>query len=759
MRIPTILTRTLSTILLFAPLGLANAEPIRLTLDETDRPIQDEPAAPVESVKPANPAPRRPFSLSLLVDDEPIEPNTSSKVRLVSAEMPPTPDEELEVQVLASPPDGRPVPETNGPLRIRRIHQEEVTNPAAPEGTTAFPAQPLRAGDTATEANATAAPLALPAPPRSRFSETTQPTTAPPQQLPPKPNQEVSSPKEDGSLSVWNLTPGQTSLARLDQQWGEPARQRRIDQEKRVRLYENQPGFSQVEVAIDDDKIVSLLLIPAQPMTLDEVEEKFELRQINPADVQDTTGRSLGWIYPEKGIMLPQPAEPNSTKIDRIIVQGLSPEGYLIRARGRSPLAFRDRLEDYRLALELEPHSAEAWYETSKILEQIGRTEEAFEASRHAISGIGAQPEYRLHRSLLSATLGNLDSAIQSTQQIAEDSAIPTEARALAYCQWGDLLQMANPEQNQDAVARHVKAIETASPLVNDPNRHVRRTAKQVLIDAHLSLAMDIATGDWEKKPETVHQWLTRAKIYVDDVVTNEEGTDLLRLMLLTRSLRAHSAFPHNFDPGESVDQIVGRYRELVRQTDDPFLHRAIEWKTGLAISQAMLIEQDRGHYLEALALADQAHTYVKAGIVGREIGIEEHLLLGNVFFRAGTIQAVQKQNHHAAADWYDRAIPHLTEPKLKSIQLDERGESLVSMGVSYWSIGHRQRGVELSEQGKSLIEAAIAQDPALRQKLIVPLDNLSQMYRQLGDTQRSAQYTASSQEIQKSLGTGQIQR
>ncbi|PQO32981.1 hypothetical protein [Blastopirellula marina] len=764
MPIPTKFTNTLSTILLLAPLGLAHGEPIRLMLDEMDRPLQEQAVAPAKSVKPAEPTVRRPFSLSLLADDEPIAPNTSSKVRLVSGEMPPTPDQKLEVQVLTPAANPNQLPAANGPLRVRQIHEEAVPNPAAPAGTPPFREEPLRATIITDEDEPASAPLALPEPPGSRYSVASQPTTAPPTTTQPQPwtasaPPEVAAPVDDGRLTVRNLMPGKTPLARLDEAWGEPAKQRRIDQEKRVRLYENQPGFAQVEVALDGEKIVSLLLIPAQPMTLDEVEDQFALRQIAPADVRDATGRSLGWIYPEKGIMLPQPAETNSSKIDRILVQALSPEGYLIRARGRSPLAYRDRLEDYRLALELEPHSAEAWYETSKILEEIGRKDEAFEASRHAISGIGAQPEYRLHRSRLSATLGNLNSAIQSTKQIAEDANVAAQVRAAAYCQWGDLLQMAGTVKNQEAVTRHVKAIETASPLVNDPDRNVRRAAKQVLIDAHLSLALDIATGDWEKKPETVNQWLSRAKIYVDDVVTNEEGTDLLRLSLLTHSLQAHSSFAHNFDPGESVDQIVGRYRELVRQTDDPFLHRAIEWKAGLALSKAALVENDRGRYLEAVELADQARTYVKAGLVGRDVTVEEHLLLGNVFFRAGTIQAVQKQNHHAAADWYDRAIPHLTDPKLKAILQDERGEALVSMGVSYWSIGHRQQGVELSEQGKSLIESASTQNPALRQKLIVPLDNLAQMYRQLGDTQRSAEYTASSQELQQSFSAGPVQR
>ena len=845
MRISNQLTRTFSVFWTLTLLATASAEPIRLTVDETDEPIHDYHVAPAQYTGPATvgtqtaaptpPAPKRLFSLSLSADDEPIAPIPLRPTSIVPTPVRPASaqgNRNQETRIIVHPPEDAAVNtrQANAPFRVHSIHEEKVTNPAAEPGsmpayeaepepiprssfssqnaaatnqaqmpqsrfTSADPSAPPANNPAATPTNPATEPAVAPMAaennvpadppaaveptpmaeppietPRTETPSTETPTpmpapeAAPKSEATPQPSQPEADPVAADPLAVWEIVPGETTLGTLDQAWGAPVRQRRIEDTKHVHLYENHDEFSRVEVALEGETVVSLFLIPREPLTRDFVEAKYDLTRVTPAQVHDASGRELGLIYPEKGVMLPHPEQPNAGGVDRIVVQPPSAEGYLIRARGRSKLDFRERLEDFRLALSLEPHSAEAWYETARILQRIGRTEEAFEAARQAMAGIGSMAKHRLLRSQLAASQGSLSGALQSTQEIAEDQTIAPEVRAQAYCQWGDLLQMAGPVKNQEAVAQHVKAIETASPLVNDPNRSVRRTAKQVLIDAHLALAVDIAAGDWERKPETVDQWLKRAKVFVDDMVTNEEGTEELRLSLLAQSLTAHSYFEHDFDPGESVDQILGKYRELVSETDDPFFHRAIEWETGQALSQAMFIENSRGHHDAALALVDQAHTYLKGGITGRDVTMADHLLLGNLYFRAGAIEAVQKQNHQAAVAWYDLSAPHLNDPALKSIMLDRRGESLVSMGVSYWSIGQRQRGVELSEQGKSLIEAAVVQNPELQQKLLVPLDNLAQMYRQLGDTQKSTQYTASSRKIQQSLGAdgggnGSVQR
>lgn len=750
-----------SGVLILTLCGWAVAEPIRLTLDESDQPVAETNVAPVQHTEPVRPIASRSFSLSLTADGEPPE---TSAVRQASAEEPPTPNQDTSVSVRA--PEGAQVaqPTANGPLRVYGIHQEKIDNPAARQGTSRFN-EPTTSLNPTAKVQVEAAPTGQA--PLSRFSQASpsvKPVETPRPEantsLPPVvPSNPATAEVEAPSFSVTQIAPGKTPLTQIEAQWGVPAHKRRIDQDKHVRLYEHQGDFAKVEIAVENDQIISVFLIPAKPMSLDAVEQKFNLTKIEPAAVRDSSGRHLGTIYPERGILLPQMAEGGSFEIDRIIVQAPSAESFMIRASNRSPLEFRDRLNDYQLAIAQEPYSAEAWYQTSLILHRLGRDQEAFDAARKATSGVGSSAEHRLHRTLLNVVQGNLATGIHNTQLIADDVTVADHVRAKAHCQWGDLLQMAGPQKNREAVQHHVRAIEIASPLVNDTDQEVRRAAKQVLVDAHMSLAIDIATGDWEKKEQTVNQWLLRSKVYIDDMVTNEEATGELRMAWLTKSLMAHSFYNAPFDPGDTIDQIVGQYRELLSKTDDPFFHRALEWETGQALTQAVFIEHARDKHDSALKIADQARAFLRGGLAGREVGIADHLLLGNLYFRAGAICAVQKQDHSAAVKWYELAVDHLTNQSLQNIMLDRRGESLVSMGVSFWSVGNREEGIALTEQGKSLIESATAQNSALQKKLIVPLDNLAEMYRELGNAQKSAQYTASAQNIRQSLGDDAVSR
>jgi len=761
MRISSIQKLICSGVLILFTCGWAVAEPIRLTLDESDQPVTQSKVTPAQHTEAIQPAVARPFSLSLTADGEPPE---ASAVRQASAQEPPTPNQDTSVSVRA--PEGAQVaqPAANGPLRIYGVHQEKVDNPAARQGSSRFtqPSGPLQP---TTKVSVEASPTTEA--PVSRFSQvpaSPKPVEAPSPEVKTMPVPgEVQTPApmdvEAPAFSVWQIFPGKTPLTRIESEWGKPAHTRRIDQHKHVRLYQQQGEFAKIEIAVENDQVVSVFLIPAKPISLDLVEQKFGLSQIVPAAVHDSAGRHLGTIYPERGVLIPQSAEGGPRETDRIIVQAPSAESFMIRANNRSLLAFRDRLNDYQLAIAQEPHFAEAWHQTSLILHRLGRDTEAFEAARKAASGVGTSAEHRLHRTILTVVQGNLASGIQNTQQIADDVTVADHVRAKAYCQLGDLMQMAGPSRNREAVQHHVKAIEIASPLVNDTNQEIRRAAKRVLVDAHMALAIDIATGDWEKKEQTVNQWLMRSKVYIDDMVTNEDATGELRMTWLTKSLMAHSFYDAPFDPGDSIDQIIGQYRELLSQTDDPFFHRALEWDTGRALSQAVFIEHSRDNFDSALKLADQARTFLRGGMTGREIGIADHLLLGNLYFRAGAICAVQKQDHSAATTWYEPAVQHLSNPSLQNVMLDRRGESLVSMGVSFWSVGNRDQGIALTEQGKALIESATAQNAALQRKLIVPLDNLSEMYRELGNSQKSAQYTASAQKIRKSLGDDTVSR
>ena len=63
----------------------------------------------------------------------------------------------------------------------------------------------------------------------------------------------------------------------------------------------------------------------------------------------------------------------------------------------------------------------------------------------------------------------------------------------------------------QQALKHHVQAIKLAEPLTASDQVTVRRAAKEIMLDAHLAVAHDIAWGKWQQKQKVVPKWLERS--------------------------------------------------------------------------------------------------------------------------------------------------------------------------------------------------------------------------------------------------------
>jgi hypothetical protein len=66
-------------------------------------------------------------------------------------------------------------------------------------------------------------------------------------------------------------------------------------------------------------------------------------------------------------------------------------------------------------------------------------------------------------------------------------------------------------------------------------------------------------------------------------------------------------------------------------------------------------------------------------------------------------------------------------------------GESFVSMGISYWEVGHRDDGVRLTEHGLALVEQGIKDKVIGAHALTAPYTNLAYMHRELGDVEKAS--------------------
>lgn len=599
---------------------------------------------------------------------------------------------------------------------------------------------------------------------------TTPPTTTPaqvadspepmltpvvPQPAPMTVKAEVVPPATRENFVVTAIKPDETTVATVQAQLGEPDEIEEQDGYT-IHTYKNPPGYARMELGVDEGRVHSIFVALNKPRAVAELESELGLTDADPAQVYDDMGGVIGTVYPEQGMLLVRvEGSAKNTSVESVIIQSPAAEAFYLRALDRPTDQVEAQVADLQEALRRDPGYGESWWRQAKLLNRIGAIEEALEAVEKAVASPEARPEFRLTQAVFLAHRGKYSASLAEVRKIAEDESVEKHVRAQAYCHLGDLLQSGGGAKNREALEHHMRAIQLAGELVNSPEMLPRRSAKQVLVDAHLGLAIDIAAGDWQQKDETVPKWLERAETYIDDLVQNEQGSSQLKFQRLRKGLVAHSHFDSQWDATQASEEIKSLGTQLIEQSDDRTFQRIVEWEIGQSLIQAFFIEHGRQNYEEAIALAEDAHRYQTAGGVGRDLSLAETLMLGNLYFRTGTIFAVDQRNHELAISWYERAEPLLTSANVAGLMHERRGESLVSIGVSYWEVGKQEAGIRLTEQGLALIQSSVDQRKASPAKLQVPLSNLAKMHRSLGNDIKSEEYTAARQKITPAAPAG----
>lgn len=562
-----------------------------------------------------------------------------------------------------------------------------------------------------------------------------------------------SATREDFVITA--VKPDETSVAEVQAQLGEPDDINEQDGYT-IHTYENPPGYARMELGVEEGRVHSIFVALKKSRAVAELESEFGLTDADPAHVYDDMGGVIGTVYPEQGMLLVKvEGSEQDAAIESIIMQSPAAEAFYLRALDRPADQVEAQVADLQEALRRDPAYGESWWRQAKLLNRIGAIEEALEAVEKAVASPEARPEFRLTQAVFLAHRGKYSASLAEVRKIAEDEAVETHVRAQAYCHLGDLLQSGGGAKNREALEHHMRAIQLAGELVNSPEMLPRRSAKQVLVDAHLGLAIDIAAGDWQQKDETVPKWLARAETYIDDLIQNEQGSAQLKFQRLRKGLVANSHFDSKWDAIQASEEIKSLGTNLIEQSDDRTFQRIVEWEIGQSLIQAFFIEHGRQNYEEAIQLAEDAHRYQEAGGVGRDLSLAETLMLGNLYFRTGTIFAVDQRNHELAISWYERAEPLLNSAEVAGLMHERRGESLVSIGVSYWEVGKQEAGIRLTEQGLELIQLSVDQRKADPTKLQVPLSNLAKMHRSLGNEVKSEEYTAARQKITPATPAG----
>jgi len=534
------------------------------------------------------------------------------------------------------------------------------------------------------------------------------------------------------------VTPGETSVEEMTQLLGAPLTQ---EVRENTTTYEYVIGpFPKVELAARDGVVSSIVIYVAEPLPRDEVAEELGLADFEPVPVRGEAGESLGEVYPERGVLFSYAAD-SSDQVGQLVLEPISAEPFWLRIAEHGTRAYESNFASLQQIIALEPGSAEARARLAVLLLETGRYEAALKAAREAHRLAPGDSRYTLMLAKVLAENGDQPQALILTRKVL-DARPTTILRAGAESQLGDLLTTGRRGDYKQAVEHHLAAVKLAAPLANDEDPKVRREAKLLLIDAHLSVANNIARGPWKQKDEVVPQWLRGAEELAASAL-NEGADSMLTLLVCRRSLEAYAAAGGHENMAPVYSQAVGEAEALRLSTDDPFFDKLLQWELAQAAFCMLRLQHEQGQFRQALQTGEQAIAWIEAQPSERHAAPAARHLIGQLYFHVGAIHAVQHQDHDQAVRWYERALPFLSQDVPAAAELGRHGERFVSMGVSYWETGVENEGLDLTRRGLDLMQDALRVDALEEYALAVPYSNLAAMYRKLGREAEAREYAA----------------
>ncbi len=556
--------------------------------------------------------------------------------------------------------------------------------------------------------------------------------------LKPIPDPQHAGPVEIDPASFNGATPGVTSREKLQTAWG-PPKQVAKQGATELHLYTIEP-FDRVEVALAQDKVSSIVIRLQQPFPAKTVAEQLELSRVRPVLISNELGEILGQAYPERGVIFAfEPSkEPGKTSMHvvQIILEPIGPEPFLLRAETILDVEPQHALADLDQALKMTPENARAQWLRARVLTALGQPGKALHSAAESVRLDPSNPHHHVTRAQILGQVGQYAEAREAAERALETGETRPHVKARALCLLGDLAGTGPETDYKKAIEYHIESIKTADPLAVSPHPAIRLAAKDVLVDAHLGAAHDIAWGVFKQKETAVPKWLSRASAFADEVMENDGGSDEYRFRVASRALAAYVGTRGELDPGDWAERCLEVGGRLIESARDSARKEQAAWNLGLALYDALQIYQLRTDSAKALKYGELAVRYLEQGGVARQNTMTYGYLMGRVYFRVGVVHAVGEQNHRAAITWFDKAVPLLSKPIPQQAlgNLSRHGETFVSMAVSYWEVGQRERARDLTARGVAYMEQAVRDGSADSSILAVPYANLATMHEAMGE-------------------------
>lgn len=536
------------------------------------------------------------------------------------------------------------------------------------------------------------------------------------------------------------VQPGHSTRDELNQAWGEPKDVRNVDGMS-LQTYKVE-SFERVRATVSGDVVSSIVVYFDKPFPPQALSTQLGLGDIDAVEVFDDKGNLMGQAYPERGVLFGFAPDSKTPAVAQILLEPIDPQPFVARAESRLDVAYARSLADLDYALSLDDQNPRAHHLRARVLTLMGRASQAYQAAQQAAALEPAEPEFRLTVAQLMKANGDVVEAHKSVQHMIDNERMTPIAKTKAILLLADCLTSGPQHNYAQAIQLHTQAIKLAEPLATNEHVAIRRSAKELLLEAHLAVAHDIGWGSWQQKETAVPKWLERAKVVAEEMIANEHSNEELMLRVYQQALEALAGVRQPLDPTTWVESVLRVGKKLIDESQDPARKAALEWRLGTALMRAVELESNRGRIDSALAYGDLATNYLSAGAAAAEQVPGRDYLVGRHFYTLGNIHAVKREDHKAAMAWYQKATELLERPVPFGVANGARqGEAFVSMAVSFWETGDRKEALRLTSQGALLIERAVDDGIASRTALAVPYGNLASMHQELGNSDEAKRY------------------
>jgi tetratricopeptide (TPR) repeat protein len=573
------------------------------------------------------------------------------------------------------------------------------------------------------------------------------------------------------AVKFQGISVGKSTKHELITAWGPPA-DSSATPEGDVLVYRKSP-FQAVEVLVGKNGLVGTIKITlAAPIEYKKLSEQLSLDRIDPVTISDDADKSVGLAFPERGVMFmftnaqkqkvtPVDEDKSATAapvtVSHVVIQQLDSHMFALRAEKRLHGPYTENISDLKTAIALEPEFANAYCLLAKVYLATGQADLADAAAAEACDIEPKNPAYQLLRAQTRELLGEYDDAVLKVRAVLDREDLTALDRAQALHRMARLASLGDGEIASKTITFETRAIESADKLATSKDTKERRAAKQLLVEAHIAIAEEVARQAYNQKVETLSLWVGRASGLAEDYIAKDGGSIELRLLIAQRVLASLASFRPTLDPAPWVAEAEEAAKTMFAQSDDELWQQHVKWELGIAYLNALRVEHTRRQTDMALKYGQEAIDNLAAGATGRQAVHSSEQLVGQLYFQMGAVYAVHKLDHAKAIQWYDKAAPLLTSQRPASELYAPRreGEMLVSMGVSYWQLGNQTHALDLTQTGVGLVEAAVENGVLAKTTLAVPYGNLSTMYQQMGEETNASKYS----DLAKSVAAPEVKQ